>query len=92
MGTKQIHAEVIKAWADGEEIEVFVGDTWQPTVNPMWINSNSYRVKPKNIVVTRHLCYGVCGNVVMNFADAGEPNIKYEFTPEGKLVSVKMLK
>lgn len=95
MGTKHKHAEVIKAWADGEEIEVFVDYKWHPTVNPMWIDSNSYRVKPKNIVVTRHISYDVTIDLTSHYnkeQKRGNPNIEYVFSPEGKLISAKVLK
>lgn len=42
------HAEVIKAWADGAEIE-FRGDhhkEWMPALSPSWADYNEYRIKP----------------------------------------------
>ena len=50
MGTPHKHAEVIKAWADGEEIEykAFAGG-WQPVTNPCpsFYGDFAYRIKPK---------------------------------------------
>ena len=92
MGTKHKHAEVIKAWADGEEIEMFTCDkTWTPISAPSWLPSWQYRVKPKNIVVTRHVQY------LVDLRDTATqismyPNVQYTFTPEGKLVDVEMIK
>lgn len=42
------HAEVIKAWADGAEIELWCeGDgLWLPCPGPSWDDSLEYRVKP----------------------------------------------
>lgn len=42
------HAAVIKAWADGAEIELKVGpgSNWQPTNKPAWVDCYEYRVKP----------------------------------------------
>lgn len=41
------HAELIKAWADGAEIEVKNEDgTWELT-NPIWHPNNIYRIKPE---------------------------------------------
>jgi len=41
------HAELIKAWADGAEIEVKNEDgTWEPT-KPLWHPNNVYRIKPE---------------------------------------------
>ena len=51
------HAELIKAWADGAEIEVRVLNTnrgwsdWQDDPNPCWVTSGriyyEYRIKPE---------------------------------------------
>lgn len=42
------YAEVIKAWADGAEIEVKYPSetTWRACVNPIWDLVHEYRVKP----------------------------------------------
>jgi len=43
------HAALIKAWADGAEIQVLtIGDTWQDISDPHW-NGEQYRIKPKTI-------------------------------------------
>jgi hypothetical protein len=46
---KHKHAELIKQWADGAEIEVYCKsvDTWFYNPNPNWANSLEYRVKSK---------------------------------------------
>lgn len=46
-----IHAAVIKAWADGQPVEVkgsYTGSSWGPVVSaaPVWDTKNEYRVKP----------------------------------------------
>ena len=47
------HAELIKAWADGAEIEVkgqFTDYNWwtlQPDYVPSWSEKNEYRIKPE---------------------------------------------
>jgi hypothetical protein len=50
---KHKHAELIKAWADGAQIQVFYNDimTWGGVDNPDWHESLSYRIKPKQPVV-----------------------------------------
>lgn len=41
------HAEVIKAWADGVEIECMTASGWQPVGrSPSWSDGNFYRIKP----------------------------------------------
>ena len=55
----RVHAEVIKAWADGAEIEFFDGDSWQDVVNgPSWSSHTRYRIKPEpkpDIVLESHV-------------------------------------
>jgi hypothetical protein len=48
------HAELIKAWADGAEIEVMdtAENKWFETGCPMWVNDHQYRIKQPTITVT----------------------------------------
>jgi len=42
------HADAIIAWANGEEVEMFVSGAWYPVpMNPKWHEENPYRIKPK---------------------------------------------
>ena len=47
---KHVHAEVIKAWADGAEVQVFRheydGYYWEDTATPSFNTDFEYRVKP----------------------------------------------
>lgn len=47
--TPHVHAAIIKAWADGAEIECFhkVKSTWMAVGGPIWLTDNEYRVKPE---------------------------------------------
>lgn len=49
MKTPHIHAEFIKAWADGAEIEVWHGvcKVWHLATNPSWSMYLTYRIKPE---------------------------------------------
>ena len=48
------HAELIKAWADGTEIQFQVpGEEWKNTPNPTWSSHINYRIKPKNVIVEK---------------------------------------
>ena len=40
------HAELIKAWADGAQIEYLCGGQWYEVFTPSW-EYDGYRVKPK---------------------------------------------
>lgn len=41
------HAEVIKAWADGKEIECYYNDQWMTCNTPLWGEGTEYRIKPE---------------------------------------------
>ena len=45
--TKHIHADLIHAWADGAEIQVFDGIGWSTVSEPNWQPNNEYRIKPE---------------------------------------------
>ena len=46
---KHKHAELIKAWADGAEIEFWSksSEKWVADLKPDWLTCCEYRVKPK---------------------------------------------
>ena len=45
---KHKHCELIKAWADGAEIQVKHNDKWLEVTNgPFWDESREYRIKPE---------------------------------------------
>ena len=53
MALRHKHADVIHAWAEGEEIE-FRGldmDCWLPLkhTHPVWFEMTEYRIKPKTV-------------------------------------------
>lgn len=94
MGTKHKHAEVIKAWADGEVVQFrnkdYSGWTDLTHLYPVW-DCDEYRVKPKNTVVTRRIEYNYNFNDTKTFVSS-DPNLRLEFSEFGQLVSVEMLK
>ena len=93
MGQPHKHAEVIKAWADGESIEVQVGEEWQKVARPLFLVDSVYRVKPKNLTVKRHVSYVVYQDMTRTLGVAeSECNIEYTFDPDGKLLDAKVLK
>ena len=47
MKTPHKHAELIKAWADGAEIEVYWNGKWEETASPIWNTQAEYRIKPE---------------------------------------------
>ena len=48
MSVPHKHAEIIKAWADGYQVEAYnpERDSWISVVEPGWFNDIEYRVKP----------------------------------------------
>lgn len=48
MNTPHKHAAIIKAWADGAQIELSLPNmhAWTSTKNPNWRENLNYRVKP----------------------------------------------
>ena len=47
MKTKHVHAELIKAWADGAQIEHKGSEGWNAIRHPNWLKCEEYRVKPE---------------------------------------------
>jgi hypothetical protein len=94
--TPHIHAAVIKAWADGAQIETrsHATDSWTPSTGPCWYSDREYRVKPEpkpdSILLRRiELTMGEYG---LN-AFIQSPNIRFTFDGETKkLKSVEMIK
>ena len=86
------YAELIKAWADGAEIQVRPSSSgkWADCENPYWAQNYEYRIKPEpkpDIVVSRWVDrYG-------STAHCSESNVKYTFDGEtGELKSAEVLK
>jgi hypothetical protein len=46
MNEPHTHAEVIKAWADGAEIETLDSGRWRNCADPQWFQDLQYRVRP----------------------------------------------
>jgi hypothetical protein len=99
MKTPHKHAELIKAWADGSEIEMYetLSGKYVPVKSPKWHESNLYRIKkedkPDSIAHFYAYCsvYGVfCGIAEKNLF---EPNLRFVFDGEtGKLKEAEVLK
>jgi hypothetical protein len=49
---KHKHADIIRAWADGVEVEAKnVHGEWEPQIHPQFYDWREYRIKPKEKVV-----------------------------------------
>jgi hypothetical protein len=40
------HSKLIKAWADGQIIEMYSGNRWVRAIQPTWDESLTYRIRP----------------------------------------------
>jgi hypothetical protein len=98
---KHVHAELIKAWADGAEIEFLntfsTEPSWKEASHPCWTLDTKYRVKPRP--KPDHVYYGVFerkGSVLLRSCftkvnDDGD-ELKLTFDGEtGKLKSAEIL-
>lgn len=46
MSKPHVHAELIKAWADGAEVQVYLAHSWVDSRVPAWVEDGKYRIKP----------------------------------------------
>ena len=95
MKTPHIHAELIKAWADGAEIEVFNYGQWWPLEAPFWEEETQYRIKPepKPDVVSFGFVAKKDSAVCFFSKQVSADNLKLTFDAEtGKLKSAEVLK
>lgn len=90
-----VHAELIKQWADGAEIQAWDSTAvdWYDICTPLWSVSQKYRVKPrvniKNIEVYAIMRYNelfISNKNVLN--ECTLMNIKYNFDT-GKILDIK---
>jgi len=85
------HAELIKAWADGAEIEVYgtYNKQWIHSIRPAWCEEYEYRIKPEpkpDVVVSRWVYRD--GST----AHCSQSNVKYTFDGEtGQLKSAEVI-
>ena len=94
------HCELIKAWADGAEIQILTGmGEWAEAPYPAWSDSCTYRIKPESKPdFEGYLVQGVgCTWHEYRIKQCGDgallPQIKLTFDGEtGELKSAEVLK
>jgi hypothetical protein len=94
MKTPHKHADIIKAWADGAEIEFFDSyhHEWKPIgENPMWSDSLDFRIKPAP--KPDEIRYGIVLSALCSTDFIkGSHNARFTFDGEtGKLKSAEVL-
>ena len=92
------HAEIIKAWADGAEVEFrahFV-ERWQDASYPSWYSPYEYRIKVKEeVLITRVTLHK--GSLTYPYLSTNsdptydQKNLKLTFT-DGKLTAAEVIK
>jgi hypothetical protein len=101
------HAECIKAWADGAEIEYYESaiGVWYLSSEPTWNKHGQYRIKPQPVIKKMYMHYDAIEEAVgENFwhgirvpqqmyenNSAMSKHIEFTFT-DGKLTSVEIKK
>mgnify|MGYP003479628918 FL=1 len=92
------YAEVIKAWADGAEVEFKPPYTssWWPTTTPTWDSYYEYRIGVKEeVLITRVTLHK--GSLTYPYLSTnsdptyGQKNLKLTFT-DGKLTAAEVIK
>ena len=97
------HAELIKAWADGAEIEYKnIRGGWGDVSHPCWFNHSEYRIKPEpkpDVVMyakvkLNHFNHPTIDITSINrWTEYPFPNTKFTFDGEtGELKSAEVLK
>jgi hypothetical protein len=99
MKTPHKHAELIKAWADGAEIEIrgYEG-RWNDCPDPTWHPNATYRIKPETKpYVVKYVTFGLTKTGSVDFAATSdrypEDQIKITFCGEtGNFKAAEVLK
>lgn len=62
------HAECIKAWADGCEIELMIGSSgkWNTSSDPSWESFINYRIKPTPVMAWYRVAEAKNGTWIAN--------------------------
>ena len=85
MKTPHKHAELIKAWADGADIEHqhYVGDSWADSHNPGWFDNVLYRLRttPKPDVL-KYVVVHPGGAGILSKCQCKYDNLKLTFDGE----------
>ena len=81
------HADIIKAWADGAEIEWYdpMTNGWKFIVYPTWREDTKYRIK-----TTRELVCHI--NSDGEIISVGSGNLSLTFNNNGELISAEVIK
>lgn len=91
--TPHKHAALIKAWADGAEVEQRYDETfkWAQVSCPSWHIDKQYRLKPTSFIRRIRIVAGdEPDGIYMIYKDKNN-NLELTFDSEGKLIEAKVL-
>lgn len=93
MKTPHKHVELIKAWADGTEIETLDCGKWLSVPNPNWYADQEYRIKSEiKPDVVMFCCVNVNFNQSMTTRKYNSDNLKITFDGEtGNPIRVELV-
>ena len=88
------HAEFIKAWADGAEIEFRQEEchAWKKVDSPSWSLYNQYRVKPELVVKYHGIMQGTDGYERMNYNTGYHSELSHVRYPDSKWKVIAIVK
>ena len=90
--TPHKHAALIKAWADGAQIQLRLHSDWID-IYPMWRSDEEYRIKPEpkpDAIKTAHILLNTNGDIWQDIRSVS--NVRFTFDGEtGKLKSAEVL-
>lgn len=77
MGTPHKHAEVIKAWANGEDVQYHENGIWKDAVTPFWEKDDDteWRIKPEPEYPETRMTDGEIRKIY--FEHVGDANASY---------------
>jgi len=85
------HADLIKAWADGAEIEFRCLDEWRRITAPRWDQDGEYRIKPepKLDLTTECKIIGAYRSIMWNSTTGTVPGANLRLTFDGETGKLK---
>jgi hypothetical protein len=94
MKKPHVHAEVIKAWADGAEIEFRQEEChmWKKVDYPTWNVHNQYRVKPEPVVKYHGIMQGTDKFGLMNHNTGYYSEISHVYSHDIKWKIIAIVK
>lgn len=86
------HADLIRAWADGAQIQVFSKrwKRWMDTAKPTWDDDSQYRIKTEQHIWESHMTFERNDVVAKMY---GKPNLRLTFDGKtNELLSAEVLR